>query len=97
MDNNFKLYLSEFQYIVVDILKQDPKRKTHICIISNKRSGERLGSIMWYCPWRCYCFIPQGGTVWNHGCLQDIQKILKELKLQREKERVFEKKGILYE
>ena len=36
------------------------------------RSGDVLGGIAWYGRWREYVFVPDAGTVYSEGCLQDI-------------------------
>ncbi|MDR1954303.1 MAG: hypothetical protein LBQ21_07545 [Clostridiales Family XIII bacterium] len=48
-------------------------RKTKIFAIINNLSGAVLGNIIWYGPWRQYCFFPAGDhVVFNKGCLEDI-------------------------
>lgn len=47
-------------------------RKTRIVAVDNKRSGNTLGTIRWYGPWRQYCFFPQGGTIFNTDCMDRI-------------------------
>lgn len=59
--------------------------KTEIWDILSKSSGFILGKIKWYGPWRQYCFFPSGNTVFNNGCMQDIQKAIKELMNKRKK------------
>ena len=46
--------------------------------ILSKSSGELLGGVGWYGPWRQFCFFPREETVFNGGCLQSIVKFLKE-------------------
>ena len=52
------------------------KKKTLIWKVSSKRNDERLGFIKWYAPWRQYCFYPVALTIFNKGCLADIQKFI---------------------
>ena len=47
-----------------------------------------LGSIEWYGPWRQYCFSPRSGTVFNKGCLEDINAYIKQLMDERKLEKV---------
>lgn len=35
-------------------------------------SGEPLGIVKWYSPWRQYSFCPQPATVFERTCLRDI-------------------------
>jgi len=58
-------------------------RKTRIVIVVSKSSGAELGSIKWYGPWRQYCFYPASATIFNTGCMNDIQAQIKELMDER--------------
>jgi hypothetical protein len=66
------------------------KRTKNICII-NRSSGNEIGFIEWYAPWRQYCFMPslEFHTVWNNTCLTDIitviNKLMKERKIDKPK------------
>lgn len=68
------------KYLIIEKLPERKNRKTNHYHITSKKRDILLGSIKWYFPWRQYCFFPEGGTVWNDGCLQDIYKFLVELK-----------------
>ena len=48
------------------------KPKTEVWEIVSVR-GIHLGTIKWYSRWRQYCFFPQGGTVFNSTCMNDIK------------------------
>lgn len=37
-----------------------------------------LGTIKWYAPWRRYVFFPQGGTLFDAGCLAEIAQFIKQ-------------------
>lgn len=54
-------------------------RKTNIYAILSKSSNHILGYIKWYGAWRQYCFYPNGETVYNVGCLDDIKDFIKQL------------------
>lgn len=47
-------------------------RKTPIFIISEKRTFAELGEIKWHAPWRAFCFFPEGGCVFDSGCMAKI-------------------------
>ena len=51
-------------------------RKVHLFTVQNIRHGEQLGSVWWSRAWRQYVFEPFGRTVYNAGCLADIQDFL---------------------
>ena len=61
--------------------------KTHVVNILSKSSGFILGKIKWYGPWRQYCFFPTAETIFNIGCLEDINKYIKDLMDERKKVR----------
>lgn len=60
-----------------------PNRKTPTVRVLSKRSGEELGAIVWYGPWRQFCFFPAVGTIFNTGCMTDIQAKIAELMAER--------------
>ena len=71
------------KYIEFKLLEQKPKTKI-IEIISKPRAGSivrfRLGIIKWYPRWRQYAFFPEVGTLFNVGCLNDIQSYIRGLR-----------------
>jgi hypothetical protein len=46
----------------------------------NNRSGEELGQVKWYQPWRQYCYFPTVQAVYSTGCLNDIRDFIEQLK-----------------
>lgn len=66
---------------------KDSKRKTAIYECRNNRSGDVLGWVKWYGPWRQYCFFTRNGMVFNTGCLEDIQTFIKSLPRKTSTER----------
>lgn len=50
--------------------------KTKVWLVLSKRSGDQLATIRWYGPWRCYTMWPSEGTIWNKGCLEDINAFI---------------------
>jgi len=58
--------------------------KTSVYSVDSKREGASLGLVSWYGPWRQYCFYPDNGTLFNLGCLQDIESFLTALKEERQ-------------
>lgn len=47
-------------------------RITRIVEVIAVRSGDLLGTIKWYGPWRQYVFAPEPSCVFNLGCLITI-------------------------
>jgi len=75
----------EYKYFSVNPQPRKPGRKTREYFIVNKSQGVRLAVIKWYGAWRQYCFFPSpdAETVWNAGCLTDVQDFLKRLKEEK--------------
>jgi len=82
--------MGPYEYIEVRKAPQDPKRKTPTYEITNKHSGASIGTVQWYGPWRQFCFLPLGATVWSTGCLDDVKDVIK----QAMDERRLVKKGL---
>lgn len=57
--------------------KSDNK-KTEIWEITDKNHTVILGYIKWHAAWRKYCFFPEGKTVWDNKCLQEVQEFVDE-------------------
>lgn len=74
--------ITETQYLVFE--RHEPKdRKTPVVFVLSKSSGVRLGYIAWFGRWRQFCFWPSPETVFNVGCMTDIQNKIAELKAER--------------
>ena len=66
-----------YKFFTVRRYALEPGRKTPRYAVLNNRSGDLLGEIAWYGSWRQFCFFPEQGTVWNNGCLADVQDAIK--------------------
>jgi hypothetical protein len=53
--------------------------------VRSRQHGDVLGTIAWWASWRCYVFHPGQWTVFNAGCLADIQAFLVELMEARQR------------
>ena len=51
----------------------EKKPKTSVYSVDSVSSGERLGIVKWYGPWRKYCFLPEDETLWDHSCLESVK------------------------
>ena len=60
-----------------------PGRATSITNVESKSSGALLGQIRWHGPWRQYCFMPEPRTIFNVGCMADIEHQIGELMAER--------------
>jgi hypothetical protein len=61
--------------------------KTKLLYVQSKRKIEILAVIKWYGPWRQYCFYPMPETIWNKGCMEDVQTVIKALMDERKVKR----------
>ena len=74
---------TEYKYLSFIELK--PKAKTKVFAVKNKLSDGHLGNVYWYAPWRKYCFFPIPYSIFDAGCLADIQDFINKLMLDRRK------------
>ena len=65
--------------------------KTWVYEINSKSSGESLGYVKWYGPWRQYWFEPYNAG-FNSGCLKDITQFLDDLMEERRISKIKEEK-----
>ncbi len=61
---------------------EDTSRKTKIISVINTHHDEVLGEIEWFAKWRQYCFYPHENTIWNINCLEDVNNVIKQLKIE---------------
>lgn len=77
--------MSEYLSFVEE--RTPPDRKTGIWQVRSRRSGVVLGRIKWYGAWRQFCFFPESATVFNRGCLDDINEFIEGRMEARREER----------
>jgi hypothetical protein len=53
---------------------QSPSGLTELWTVESKSSGDALGYISWYGPWRQYTFNPEPNTTYSHDCLLAISR-----------------------
>jgi len=58
-------------------LADEQKPKTKVWNILSKSSGDLLGIVKWYGPWRQYVFFPQDETIYSSGCMDFIVQFMK--------------------
>lgn len=71
----------------LDFRLQRDTGKTKTFGIYSRIHGDRLGTIHWYIAWRQYVLSPELGTIWNKGCLQDINGFIDGLMRERREAR----------
>jgi len=77
------------QYQYLNFKETETKTKTPVWYCCGK-TDTILGIVKWYSGWRQFCFFPVGQTVFNSGCLKDIDDFLSRAKLEYNR-RKFEK------
>jgi hypothetical protein len=88
-----KLAISSVMDLIIEtpylafLIDNKHKGKTKRIVIMNKHHQQIIGEILWFGRWRQYCFFPANhmATVWNKTCLEDVQKVIKELMEERKK------------
>lgn len=57
-------------------------RKTPIYTIYDKNTI-CIGKIKWYGAWRKFCFFPEGNTIWDSICLEEVIALLCQYNKER--------------
>jgi hypothetical protein len=71
------------KYLDFQLLEKKPK--TAVYHVVSKSSGQSLGRIYWYGPWRQYIFEPESETIWSCGCMQEVMNFIQKLMLKRKR------------
>lgn len=79
----FAISLLESEYLNFE-LDDHYEGKTERVVVVAKKRLEILGEIKWFGRWRQYAFFPEGSTVWNKTCLDDVQNCIELLKKRRD-------------
>lgn len=67
--------MKDYKYIKFILVKEKPKTKVFNCVSKEIRIGE----VRWYPRWRKYCYFPVDNSLYDSGCLADIQDFLDTL------------------
>lgn len=84
----------ELEYLkFVEMIEPASKRKTKVWFVEAQSSGEILGEIRWYAPWRQYCFYPSNykTTIWSTDCMIDICLFIAQAERERKRDRARER------
>ena len=57
--------------------------KTQVWLVVSRSSDVELGQIRWFGRWHQYAFYPEQGTIWNQGCLADVNWVMRRLMSER--------------
>lgn len=77
--NNTLVGDRETEYLKFEYACPSKSGKTHMYTVRSVRHGFTLGIIRWHGAWRQYIFEPTRDTIFNRGCLADIQQFLNDL------------------
>lgn len=78
MITGYEILTKPRDYIVLELAERKPA--TQVWNVVSIHHGDVLGVIKWFAPWRQYCFFPSPETIWNEGCIRDIQFYLSAVK-----------------
>ena len=73
------LIMLSAQYEHIRFLLHHHLTKTAVYRCCTNSSGDDLGEVRWYAPWRQYCFFPFTNTVFSKGCMEDINTFITKL------------------
>lgn len=73
--------MAESKYLEFRVIRDTGKTK--VVSVDSKRQGSQLGVISWYGPWRQYVIFPNDDTLWNKGCLEDVNAYIDSLVAER--------------
>lgn len=68
-------------YVTFEVDHELPK--TAVYAVCSRSSGDGLGWIKWYAPWRQYCFFPHSETIWAKNCLIEVNEFIEGLMNER--------------
>jgi hypothetical protein len=71
------------KWIEARLLGPSESGKTQRFEIVTRNGGVRLGEVRWFGRWRQYVFCPDGDTVYEQTCLDDLRGFLAGLMAER--------------
>jgi hypothetical protein len=74
---------TKYKHIEFELVENKPK--TGIWLYLSRSHGGALGAVKWYSPWRQYCFFPEPCSLFNVGCMEDINHFIGQLKEMKKK------------
>lgn len=74
-----------YEFIHFKVIAEKPKTFVWQCCTNS--SGDELGIVKWYGPWRQYCYFPTSPAVYSEGCLRDIYSFLELIRTKSPKDK----------
>ena len=84
LDDGTEQWVTEYLRFV-DRTEQGAKTRT--IEIQSLHHGDILGFIKWNGAWRQYWFMPEKGSGWSAGCMEDVTEFINTLMDARKKEK----------
>lgn len=69
----------KYKYINIKQVNEEIFENRPVYRIFNNKSGDQLGIISWYKPWKDYVFSTKEGCVFDKGCMADILKFMESI------------------
>ena len=70
----------KYKYINIKQVNDEVFENMPVYRIFNNKSGDQIGIISWYKPWKEYVFSSKEGCVFNNTCLADVINFMNNLK-----------------
>jgi hypothetical protein len=73
---------TEYKHLIflLDGLDREKKKLVYLC---GNKSGEDLGRVEWYGPWKQYCFVDTCNGIYSQSCMNDIANFLSQLNVSK--------------
>ena len=71
----------KYKWITIAQHSQEGFNRRPVYRITNNKSGEQLGIISWFIPWKQYVFSSREDCVFNESCLKDVLDFLEKLRV----------------
>lgn len=65
-------------YVKFALHHKEANRKTDIWTVQSRVGEMTLGQVRYYPAWRRFCFFPGPGTLFDAGCLKEIEKFCED-------------------
>lgn len=82
-NNEYEMTSTYIKFVLV--VSKSGATKT-VEVRSKRQDSIVLGVVKWFPTWRKYCFFPNQSTIYDEGCMRDIQSFLLLLNEQHRRE-----------
>lgn len=64
--------MKKYKFIIIRQVAEEVFNKKPVYRIFNNRSGDQLGILSYYKPWKEYVFLSREECVFNNTCMRDV-------------------------